>query len=87
MWLQAYLSLNEVYPAVQAASKAVELSPLWWPAYQSLGRAHLGLGEVRLVVYYRPIIVIVNTSFVLPVISYHQCVGKIHLASIWKLYQ
>ena len=41
--------VNEVYPAVAAAEKAVELKPTWWVAHQTLGRAHLGLGEVRMV--------------------------------------
>ena len=43
------MELCEVYPAVQAAMKAVECEPTWWIAHQTLGRAHLGLGEVRLV--------------------------------------
>ena len=38
-----------MFPAVQAAKKAVELAPHWWVAHQTLGRAFLGLGEVRLV--------------------------------------
>ena len=43
------MELCEVFPAVQAAKKAVELAPHWWVAHQTLGRAFLGLGEVRLV--------------------------------------
>jgi len=48
MKAQAYLALGEVYPALTAASRAVSLDPRWWPAHQTLGRTHLGLGEVRL---------------------------------------
>jgi len=48
MKAQAYTALCEVYPALQAARRAVELDPLWWEAWQTLGRAHLGLGEVRI---------------------------------------
>lgn len=43
------MELCEVFPAVQAAKKAVELAPLWPVAHQTLGRACLGLGEVRMV--------------------------------------
>ena len=43
------MELCEVFPAVQAAKKAVEFAPLWWVAHQTLGRAYLGLGEVRMV--------------------------------------
>ena len=43
------MELCEVFPAVQAAKKCVELSPLWWVAHQTLGRAFLGMGEVRMV--------------------------------------
>ncbi len=41
--------LNELYPAAQAAEKAVSLNPLWWVGHQTLGRTKLGLGEVRMV--------------------------------------
>ena len=43
------MSLGEVYPAVCAAEKAVSLNTNWWIAHQTLGRARLGLGEVKLV--------------------------------------
>ncbi len=43
------MAVGEVFPAVTAARKAVELDPLWWVAHQTLGRAHMGLGEVRTV--------------------------------------
>ena len=49
---KAYLCLGELFPSVNAAEKAVEMMPCWWMAYQTLGRAHLGLGEVRLVSIY-----------------------------------
>lgn len=41
--------LQEVFPAVEAAEMAVKLDPLWWEAWQTLGRAQLNLGEVDLV--------------------------------------
>lgn len=43
------MALSEVFPAVSAAQKAVALNPQWWIGYQTLGRAHLGLGEVKTV--------------------------------------
>jgi len=43
------MSLGEVYPAVCEAEKAVNLNKNWWIGLQTLGRAQLGLGEVRLV--------------------------------------
>ena len=46
---QALMELSEVFPAVQAAEKAVELNPTWSLARQTLGRAQLGLGEVDMV--------------------------------------
>lgn len=47
---QVLLILQEVFPAVQFAEKATKLKPNWWSAYQTLGRALLGLGEVKLAV-------------------------------------
>ena len=43
------MSLGEVFPAVCEAEKAVGLNPNWWIGHQTLGRAQLGLGEVKLV--------------------------------------
>lgn len=43
------MELGEVFPAVQSGERAVELEPTWGVAWQTLGRAQLGLGEVRLV--------------------------------------
>lgn len=48
-FLQVLLILHEVFPAVQFAEKATRLQPNWWSAFQTLGRALLGLGEVHLV--------------------------------------
>lgn len=50
MKAQALMELSELYPAVQEARKAVESCPTWWVAHQTLGRALLGLGEVRMAV-------------------------------------
>jgi len=48
MKAQVYMSLCEVYPAVVSARRAVALNPNWWIAHQTLGRANLGIGEVKL---------------------------------------
>lgn len=50
MKAQAYMQLNEVLPALNAAKRAVELNALWWTAHETLGRTHLGLGEVRMAI-------------------------------------
>ncbi|KAJ7988350.1 hypothetical protein DPEC_G00322650 [Dallia pectoralis] len=47
---QVLTTLQEVFPAVQAAEMAVKLRPLWWEGWQTLGRAQLSLGEVDLAV-------------------------------------
>lgn len=41
------MQLNELYPALQAAEKAVYLNPKWWAGQQTLGRALMGVGEVN----------------------------------------
>jgi hypothetical protein len=43
------MSVGEVFPAVNAAEKAVAINGKWWIGHQTLGRALLGLGEVKLV--------------------------------------
>ncbi|XP_033737851.1 tetratricopeptide repeat protein 33-like [Pecten maximus] len=45
---QVLLILCEVYPAVHMGERAVDLKPTWWVAHQTLGRARLGLGEVKM---------------------------------------
>ncbi|XP_038048673.1 tetratricopeptide repeat protein 33-like [Patiria miniata] len=50
MKAQALLILHEVFPAVQTAVSAVKLNPRWWAAHQTLGRAQLGLGEIKMAV-------------------------------------
>ena len=47
--LQALLELDQVFPAVLSAEKAVQADPTWAPGLQTLGRAQLGLGEVNMV--------------------------------------
>ncbi|XP_048875173.1 tetratricopeptide repeat protein 33 isoform X2 [Brienomyrus brachyistius] len=47
---QVLSHLQEVFPAVSAAEMSVKLRPLWWEAWQTLGRAQLNLGEVDLAV-------------------------------------
>ncbi|XP_046548554.1 tetratricopeptide repeat protein 33-like [Haliotis rubra] len=51
MKAQALMALNELYPAVSAARKTVEVCPTWWVGHQTLGRAQLNLGEVRLALH------------------------------------
>ena len=46
---QAFMQLNEVFPALSMAEKAVKLKNNWWVSYQTLGRAQLGIGEVKMV--------------------------------------
>jgi hypothetical protein len=46
---QVLLSLHEMFPAVHAAEMAVKRNPHSWEAWQTLGRAQLGLGEIVLV--------------------------------------
>ena len=43
------MCVGELFPAVTAARKALELKPNWWEAHQTFGRANLQIGEVRLV--------------------------------------
>ena len=50
MKAQALVQLHEWLPAIQAATRAVERSGNWAEAHQTLGRAQLGLGEVKLAV-------------------------------------
>ncbi|XP_051979422.1 tetratricopeptide repeat protein 33-like [Xyrauchen texanus] len=47
---QVLVILQEVFLAVQSAEMATGLRPLWWEAWQTLGRAQLSLGEVELAV-------------------------------------
>ncbi|KFD53413.1 hypothetical protein M514_05677 [Trichuris suis] len=50
MLSQVYQIRGEDFLAVQSAQKAVECSPLWSDAHQTLGRALLNFGEVKLAV-------------------------------------
>ncbi len=43
------MELREVFPAVETAEKAVKLDPKWAEAWQTLGRAQIGLGEINMV--------------------------------------
>ncbi|CAH3124160.1 unnamed protein product [Porites lobata] len=42
---QVLLELHELFPAIQAAEKAVSLNPHWFVAHQTLGRAQMGFGD------------------------------------------
>ena len=48
MKAQALINLHEWIVAIKAAEKSVQLRPNWWVAYQTLGRAQMGIGEVKL---------------------------------------
>lgn len=48
MKAQALLQLHEWIPAIQTCQLAIQTKKNWWPIYQTLGRAQLGLGEVYL---------------------------------------
>ncbi|XP_003728867.1 tetratricopeptide repeat protein 33 [Strongylocentrotus purpuratus] len=50
MKAQVLMELHEVFPAVEAAQQATVLAPQWWVAYQTLGRAQIGLGEITMAV-------------------------------------
>ncbi|NXY40725.1 TTC33 protein, partial [Ceuthmochares aereus] len=47
---QVLMSLHEMFPAVHAAEMAVQRNPRSWDAWQTLGRAQLGLGEIALAI-------------------------------------
>ncbi|NWZ32095.1 TTC33 protein, partial [Asarcornis scutulata] len=47
---QVLMSLHEMFPAVHAAEMAVQRNPHSWDAWQTLGRAQLGLGEIALAI-------------------------------------
>ncbi|XP_054842817.1 tetratricopeptide repeat protein 33 [Eublepharis macularius] len=47
---QVLMSLHEMFPAVHAAQLAVEKDAHSWEAWQTLGRAQLGLGEITLAI-------------------------------------
>ncbi|XP_044287177.1 tetratricopeptide repeat protein 33 [Varanus komodoensis] len=47
---QVLMSLHEMFPAVLAAEMAVQRDPHSWEAWQTLGRAQLGLGEIALAI-------------------------------------
>jgi len=48
MKAQALINLHEWIEAIQAAEEAVKLKANWWVGYQTLGRAQMGIGEVKL---------------------------------------
>ncbi|XP_071991568.1 tetratricopeptide repeat protein 33 isoform X2 [Engystomops pustulosus] len=50
MKAQSLLCVHEVFPAVQAAETAVSRNPRFVEAWQTLGRAQLGLGEISMAV-------------------------------------
>lgn len=45
---QALIQVHEWLPAIECAEKATEIKNNWWPGFQTLGRAQLGIGEVKL---------------------------------------
>ena len=63
--LQALMAVGEAFPAVQAAQKAVSADPTWWEARQTLGRAQLNMGEVRMVTSHHYHLQLVRVQFFL----------------------
>ena len=47
MKAQVLMELNEIFPAVDCALKAVSLDPQWAIAYQTLGRTQLDVGDIE----------------------------------------
>lgn len=47
MKAQALTELQELYPAVCTAERAVKANALWWESRQTLGRAQLNIGEIK----------------------------------------
>ena len=47
MKAQALMTLNELFPAINAAQQAVSANPQWWIGWQTLGRALLNMGEIQ----------------------------------------
>ena len=43
------MELNEIFPAVENAKKAIHLKPDWAEGHQTLGRGLLNIGELKLV--------------------------------------
>ena len=50
--VQALMAVGEAFPAVQTAQQAVSADPTWWEARQTLGRAQLNMGEVKMVMVF-----------------------------------
>ncbi|XP_046864276.1 tetratricopeptide repeat protein 33-like isoform X2 [Xenia sp. Carnegie-2017] len=50
MKAQVFLELNEIFPAVQAAEKAVSINPRCHNSFQTLGRAQLAMGEIQMAI-------------------------------------
>uniref|UniRef100_A0A803J3U9 Tetratricopeptide repeat domain 33 n=1 Tax=Xenopus tropicalis TaxID=8364 RepID=A0A803J3U9_XENTR len=48
MKAQVLMGVHEIFPAVQAAETAVQRNPRFVEAWQTLGRAQLGLGEITM---------------------------------------
>ena len=43
---QALMQLHEWEPAIESAERAIKIDPKWYSSHQTLGRAHLGIGNV-----------------------------------------
>ena len=66
--VQALMAVGEAFPAVQTAQQAVSADPTWWEARQTLGRAQLNMGEVKMVMVF-----FLNTYHLLFVEFFIQC--------------
>ena len=51
MKAQVFITLHEWEPALEAAKSAIKIEPKWWSAYQTLGRAYLGYGQLQQAVF------------------------------------
>ena len=47
MKAQSFITLHEWEPAIEASNSALKISPNWWCAHQTLGRAYLGFGQLK----------------------------------------
>lgn len=43
---QALIQLHEWEPAIESAEQAIRIDPKWYSSHQTLGRAHLGVGNI-----------------------------------------
>ena len=69
---QALMAVGEAFPAAQTAQQAVSADPTWWEARQTLGRAQLNMGEVKMVTVH-----LVTSTLSLLLLSFHPLLSAI----------